>query len=117
MKYQDTIAATCRYGDCLGEILKDADIVWEDSLADYQGSVDILASMPDGTFVHYEYSYGSCSGCDDWEARSLSDSQIVEEMRRGLAVLTAKPDNVNVEKYVNNHLSRAKDSFDEWKKK
>jgi len=37
--------------------------------------------MPDRKLCFYEWSYGSCSGCDDWEARRLSDVEIEREMR------------------------------------
>lgn len=44
--------------------------------ADYQGSVDVDILLNDGRVFSYYYGYGSCSGCDEWEARELSDEEI-----------------------------------------
>lgn len=81
MKYAETVASRCRYGDIAERIFGDAEIIWECSTADYQGSANLLAAFPDGRFAHYEWSYGSCSGCDEWESRDLTDDAIEEEMR------------------------------------
>ncbi len=88
MKWYNTIASECRYSECAEEIFGDADIIWEDSEADYQGHVDLVGVKPDGTVIMYEYSYGSCSGCDDWENRELSNEEIVEEMKRNCISFT-----------------------------
>ena len=90
MKWSETIASTCRYGEIAGRIFEKAEIIWEKSESDYQGSANILAFMPDKTFIHYEWTYGSCSGCDEWEARGLTDDQVEEEMRKTMAVLKGK---------------------------
>lgn len=87
MRWDETTASQCRYGEVAERIFRDAEIVWEHSEADYQGSANILARMPDGAFVHYEWTYGSCSGCDEWEARDLDDDAIEAEMRGAMAVL------------------------------
>jgi hypothetical protein len=102
MKWDETIASECRYGDVAKRIFGDAEIIWEHSLDDYQGYVSVLAAMPDGSFIHYEWTYGSCSGCDEWEDRFGSywiedDDEDAEnngavkkieaEMRQGLAIL------------------------------
>lgn len=88
MKWNETEASKCRYGWIAGNIFGEAEILWESSYADYQGNADIFALMPDGTFVHYEWTYGSCSGCDEWEDRGLTDEEIEKEMRDTMAVLT-----------------------------
>jgi hypothetical protein len=59
MRWDQTDASKCRYGEVAERIFKDADIIWEHSMSDYQGYANVLAAMPDGTFVHYEWSYGS----------------------------------------------------------
>ena len=82
MRWDETVASRCRYGDEAGAIFGDAEILWECSTDDYQGSANLLARMPDGRFVHYEWTYGSCSGCDEWEARRLEGEAISEEMRQ-----------------------------------
>lgn len=86
MKWKDTIASHCRYGYNAGEIFGDADIIFEDSEADWQGGANVFAYLPStNQFVHYAWSYGSCSGCDTWMALELTDEQIVEEMRNEAA--------------------------------
>lgn len=87
MNWKDTVAARCRYGKVAERIFSDANIIFEDSLDDYQGYANVFAAMPDGTFVHYEWTYGSCSSCDEWEARELDDNSIEKEMRSSMAVL------------------------------
>jgi hypothetical protein len=87
MKWSETIAATCRYSDCLEKIVGDKTIIHERSYSDYQGSVCILADTDDEIYLFYEYSYGSCSGCDTWEYAGYSDSKIVEEMRKDSAIM------------------------------
>jgi hypothetical protein len=97
MRWEATVASSCRYGDVAGRIFRDAEIIWENSESDYQGFANVLAHMPDGTFAHYEWTYGSCSGCDEWEARDLTDEQVEAEMRSALAVL---PDKEALMKYL-----------------
>jgi len=48
--------------------------------ADYQGEVDVDILLVDGRVFSYYYGYGSCSGCDEWESRELTDEQIEEVM-------------------------------------
>lgn len=81
------LKSECRYGEVAGRIFGGAEIIWEDSEASYQGHANVLAKMPDGTFVHYAWTYGSCSGCDEWESRGLDDDQVEAEMRSALGVL------------------------------
>ena len=81
MKWDETIANECRYGYNARNIWGDSEIIWEYSEADYQGGASFLAIDPNGIFSFYEWSYGSCSGCDDWENRELSDEEIEIEMR------------------------------------
>ncbi len=90
MRWEDTIASRCRYGDTLAPLFEGGEVVWEHSEADYQGSANVLVAMPDGTFIHYEWSYGSCSGCDEWEARDLSDEEIRAEATRAMAVISGR---------------------------
>jgi hypothetical protein len=80
MKFEDTIAYTCRYGEIANEVWGDWDILWEDSEADYQGHAKIFATK-DGKYSYYEWWYGSCSGCDTWEAADLGDEAIEAEMK------------------------------------
>lgn len=80
MKYDKTIASTCRYGDIADRVFGDWDILWEDSDADYQGHATILAKKG-RKYAFYEWWYGSCSGCDGWEADGKDDDAIEKEMR------------------------------------
>jgi len=84
--WADTVASKCRYHEAAEVIFGDAEIIWERSEHDYQGEVNVLAKLADGTFAHMRYDYGSCSGCDEWETRDLSDEQVAVEIRREMAV-------------------------------
>lgn len=87
MKWSDTVASRCRYGDVAERIFGKAEILWEHSENYYSGNANIFAKMPDGQFCHYEWTYGSCPGCDDWENRSLDDDAVEVEMRKSAAWL------------------------------
>jgi hypothetical protein len=102
MKWSDTVASVSRYGNIAERIFGDAEIIWEHSEGEYDGCVNVLAKMPDGKFAHYEWTYGSCSGCDEWEARGLDDDQVEAEMRSGIAFFDSQD---VVEKYL--HLDEA----------
>lgn len=80
-RWSDTVASRCRYGDVAGRIFDGADVIFERSEDDYQGYANVFARLRDGRFCHYEWTYGSCSGCDEWEDRGLTDDQIEAEMR------------------------------------
>jgi len=81
MKWDETIATQCRYGDIAGRIWSDWEIIWEDSEADYQGHASIVATK-DGKWALYEWWYGSCSGCDGWESDGKDEDEIEAEMRK-----------------------------------
>ncbi len=80
MKWLETTADKCRYGEIARVIFGDWEILWEDSEANYQGHASILAKK-DNQYAFYEWWYGSCSGCDGWEADDATDAQIEKEMR------------------------------------
>jgi hypothetical protein len=79
MEWNNTIAATCRYGDIAGKIWGDWEILWEDSESYYQGHASFVAKKGN-KYCFYEWWYGSCSGCDSWESAGLSDEAIEKEM-------------------------------------
>lgn len=81
MKWDKTTASKCRYGDVAGTIWGDWDILWEESESGYQGSARFFARNGDEV-CYYEWDYGSCSGCDGWEAAGATDEKIADEMRR-----------------------------------
>ena len=86
MKWNETVASDCRYGEIAARIWSDANVIWEDSESDYQGHATVLARTPDGKWWFYEWWYGSCSGCDTWEAAELTDDEIEAEMRDQSAI-------------------------------
>lgn len=86
MKWDETIASKCRYGGIAEDIWGDAEIIWENSHDDYQGYATILAKTPDGKWWYYEWWYGSCAGCDTWEAAEMDCKEIEAEMRDQSAV-------------------------------
>ena len=79
MKFNETVASKCRYGDNAENIWGDWNVLWEDSEDDWQGHAAFLAEK-DGKYVYYYWSYGSCSGCDNWESEGLNTEQIEKEM-------------------------------------
>lgn len=74
-----------RWSGLVREALPDGEIVASVGTDDYQGSVAIVAKLDDGRWLHYSWSYGSCSHCDSWEEQ---DKDIVkQEIRKGAAIL------------------------------
>jgi hypothetical protein len=89
MKWKETVASYCRYGDVAERIWSDWEILWEDSVDDYQGHATILAKK-ENKYSFYEWWYGSCSGCDGWEADGKDDEAIEKEMRETALWLDSK---------------------------
>jgi hypothetical protein len=98
MQWDETVASRCRYGDVAGRLFDGADVIFESSEDDYQGFANVFAQLRDGRFCHYEWTYGSCSGCDEWEDRGLSDDEIEAEMRRAAVFFE---DVATVRRYLN----------------
>jgi hypothetical protein len=76
---------SARYSHLLDEVVNELggkDVLRLDYYSDYQGHVDLDVLLNDGRVFSYQYSYGSCSGCDGWEYRGLSDKEIKTEMLR-----------------------------------
>lgn len=74
-----------RYSECLKELVKSLggiEVLCLDYDCDYSGYIDIDVLLEDGRVFSYKYYYGSCSGCDEWEARELSDDEIIEVMKQ-----------------------------------
>jgi len=94
--FPHSVAATCRYGDIATSIWHSWTLLWEDSEADYQGHARFLvARKSDFTatrYCYYSWTYGSCSGCDDWEARELDFWQIANEMEEDALWFDSKED-------------------------
>ncbi|RJO62630.1 MAG: hypothetical protein C4542_03005 [Dehalococcoidia bacterium] len=92
MKWDETVAFSCRYGSEAATAFPNAEIIWEHSEADYQGFANILGRLSDGRFFHYEWTYGSCSGCDEWESAGYGDDEIVKMMQEAAVYF----DDINV---------------------
>lgn len=75
MRWSETISSECRWSEIAERIFGESEIIWEDSYADYQGSVKLVALTPDSKIVLFQYDYGSCScsGCDGWEDMATAD--------------------------------------------
>lgn len=80
MKWGESITSQCRYAEIAERIWGEWNIEWEDSRNELSGRVEFLASR-DGQYCFYEYTYGSCDGCDAWQGASVSEEQIASEMR------------------------------------
>lgn len=88
MKWDNTIAAKCRWGSLVHEVLSKAlgenfEVIWEDSEHDYQGHARILAVRGD-SMLEYGWSYGSCSGCDSWE--DAPEEEVKKEIINGIGL-------------------------------
>lgn len=81
MKKKDRGWRGCRYGDCAHEAFDYKELLLVDYEDDYSGHVEIAGLLNDGRYFHYYWSYGSCSGCDTWEAYGYSYGQIIAEMK------------------------------------
>ena len=102
MKLSDSEAVKCRYGDCIAKKWLDSEVLFDLSENSYQGTVLVALVIPDDP-VHVrviEYSYGSCSGCDDWESRDLSDAQIAKEIARCTSKMTKALLAKRLDKYI-----------------
>lgn len=78
----------CVSGRWSGEVfaaLPDGEVVFSRGRNDYQGSVAIVAKLDDGRWLHYGWSYGSCSACDSWEGEP--EEKVAEEIRSGAAIM------------------------------
>ncbi len=89
MKWKETIAYECRYGDIAETIWREWDILQEDSKAGYQGHASFLAEKDD-KYCFYEWWYGSCIGCDTWESSGMTDEAIAGEMKETALWLDSK---------------------------
>ena len=78
------IKTECRYEENLNYALKSLGgikkILRLDFDSDYQGYIDCDVLLKNDKIFSYKYEYGSCSACDDWEHRELSDEEISSEM-------------------------------------
>jgi hypothetical protein len=83
--YNKTIASDARYGDILTEKYGNEIVIAEDSEASYSGHAKVLFLLFDEDINKYYikqigWSYGSCSGCDGWEADETPGHEILKEM-------------------------------------
>lgn len=76
---------TGRWHETVADALPDGEVLFSTGSDGYQGSVAIVARLDDGRWLHYDWSYGSCSGCDAWEGQPEDD--VKDEIRLGAAVM------------------------------
>lgn len=62
--------------------------------------------LEDGRVFSYKYSYGSCSGCDQWESDGLEDFEIEDEMTSKATFFS------NIQEYNKWRETTKKDSMD-----
>jgi len=89
MDWTETTASYCRYSGVAKRIWGDWDILWEHSYATWQGEANFFAKKGH-RYCAYSWAYGSCSGCDAWEAAGLTDKEIEAAMRKGAMWITGK---------------------------
>lgn len=88
-KFSDGDSVRCRYGSIAEGVWGDWDLIWEDAEVDYQGHASFLVKKGN-KYVFYEWHYGSCSGCDGWEAADATNEEIAQEMQERAAVFNSK---------------------------
>jgi hypothetical protein len=84
---------SARYSEILEELLGELgakEVLLRKYEADYQGFVKVGVLLEDGQVFFYEYSYGSCSGCDEWESRGLDDFQVKSAMRADAVMYSSR---------------------------
>lgn len=95
-KFKHSASAKVRYGENAAAVWGDWNLVWESTDDDYQGFAKFIAWKGGGIkewsfgplwqgkkpplYVVYEWSYGSCSGCDTWESEEKSSDDIKKVM-------------------------------------
>ena len=88
--FEETGISGCRYSSDFAELIEkmgDAEkILKERHEADYQGFADVDVLLLDGRVVSYTWSFGSCSGCDGWEA-AMENLPYDDERRRDFVLL------------------------------
>ena len=76
---------TGRWHETVAAALPDGEVIFSTGTDDYQGSVAIVARLDDGRWLHYDWSYGSCSGCDAWEDEPTE--KVTAEIAKGAAIM------------------------------
>lgn len=74
MKWGESTAYKCRYGEEVGEAFGFPQVLWERSLSDYQGHASFVG-WDGARIIYYHWNYGSCSGCDTWEGSGLTNDK------------------------------------------
>ena len=78
MRWEDTVAAECRWASLVETFLGDGEVILDNCFADYQGDAQVIVAFDDGKIAFYSWSYGSCSGCDSWEG--IDERVILKEI-------------------------------------
>ncbi len=80
MKFSESKSSECRWSEFAERLIGDWDVLWEHAEVDYQGFAELLAAK-DGRFCYLQWSYGSCSGCDQWE--DMPEEQAFDDFKTG----------------------------------
>ena len=83
-----------RWERLIREVFPDGQILRSIGINDYQGHEVIVVRFDDGYWMHYSWSYGSCSGCDVWEDMDP------EERRKDILASTMKMDPDHMADYL-----------------
>lgn len=84
-EWEVTETAKCRWSGNAGDAFNKPKVIWEDSHADYQGHAKFFG-WTGAAVVFYEWTYGSCSGCDAWEEFYSEEDEKLAALMRGQAV-------------------------------
>jgi len=88
------IISRCSYAEYALSLLAGHEVLACEGEEDYEGSACILAERTTAegfyTYLFLTWSWGSCDYCDDWQARQLTGDEIIEEMRRSLALFETR---------------------------
>lgn len=81
---------SCRWEELVEKVLRPIEVLFYAGEADYQGSAAVLVRRADGMIVAYEWSWGSCSGCDPWEDE-LEENVLAKSARVPTRCLLTSP--------------------------
>lgn len=114
-----SVRRDCRWDECF-QIAIDSlggakEILFEDAYADWQGHLDMDVLLEDGRVASYYYSYGSCSGCDQWEGEFCYDEQDEKVAQVMLDEMTIFTDRAEYDKWVSSLPNGKREGYgDRW---
>lgn len=83
------VCKDARWSECVTRCLKPiAEVMCEVVDGDYQGSALVITRTHDNQFQLYEWSWGSCPGCDGWESEPTA--KVHDEIRKNIQTMDAE---------------------------